>query len=191
MQNLSTTYMGLTLKNPLIVSSSGLTNSIENILQLEAKGVGAIVLKSLFEEQINEEVKNLRENEKKTNNNTEPEDYIADYIRENNLQSYLDLIRMAKSSVKIPIIASINCLTADEWVSFAQNLEKAGADALEINAFIMPSDRKISSADIEFRYLDILTEVRRAVKIPVSMKIGPNFSNLVGTGKQRTLFRPL
>jgi len=180
MQNLSTTYMGLTLKNPLIVSSSGLTNSIENILQLEAKGVGAIVLKSLFEEQINEEVKNLRENEKRTNNNIEPDDYIAVYIRENNLQSYLDLIRMAKSSVKIPIIASINCLTGDEWVSFAQNLEKAGADALEINAFIMPTDRKISSADIEFRYLDILTEVRRAVKIPVAMKIGHNFSNLVG-----------
>jgi len=172
--------MGLTLKNPLVVSSSGLTNSIDKIIQLEAKGVGAVVLKSLFEEQISNEVSFVINHDAQENSHPEAEDYISDYIRENNLQTYLDLIRVAKSSVKIPVIASINCVSGDEWMAFARELEKAGADALEINAFILPTDRKISSADIEFRYLDILTEVRRVVKIPVAMKIGPHFTNLVG-----------
>ncbi|HEY3390666.1 MAG TPA: dihydroorotate dehydrogenase-like protein [Prolixibacteraceae bacterium] len=180
MPNLSTTYMGLSLKNPLVVASSGLTYSIDKIIQLEEKGVGAIVLKSIFEEQINNEVSNVINHDVQQNTYPKDEDYITDYIRENNLQLYLDLIRIAKSSVKIPIIASINCVSGDEWVSYARNLEKAGADGLEINAFIVPTDRKISSADIEFRYLDILTEVRRVVKIPVAMKIGNHFTNLVG-----------
>lgn len=180
MPNLSTTYMGLTLKNPLVVSSSGLTNSIDKILQLEAKGVGAIVLKSLFEEQITNEVIDVINQDVRQVSYPEAEDYIWDYIRETNLQTYLDLIKISKSSLKIPVIASVNCVTGDEWIAFARDLEKAGADALEINAFIMPTDRKISSADIEFRYLDILTEVRRVVKIPVAMKISNNFTNLVG-----------
>jgi len=180
MPNLSTTYMGLSLKNPLVVSSSGLTNSIDNIGQLEEKGVGAIVLKSLFEEQINNEVIYVNAHDVKQNTQHESEDYILDYVRENNLQTYLDLIRIAKSTVKIPIIASINCISGDEWITYARNLENAGADALEINAFIVSTDRKISSSDMEFRYLDILTEVLRVVKIPVAMKIGNNFTNLVG-----------
>jgi len=180
MPNLSTTYMGLSLKNPLVVSSSGLSNSIDKILQLEEKGVGAIVLKSLFEEQITNEVIDVINQDERQVSYPEAEDYIWDYVRETNLQTYLDLIRIAKSSLKIPVIASVNCVTGDEWIAFARDLEKAGADALEINAFIMPTDRKISSADIEFRYLDILTEVRRVVKVPVAMKISNNFTNLVG-----------
>lgn len=178
MPNLSTIYMGLSLKNPLIVSSSGLTNSIDNIVQLEEKGVGAIVLKSLFEEQINNEVRLLIQQDARQN--VQSEESILEYLSENKLQSYLDLIRIAKTSVKIPIIASINCVSDDDWMAYAHNLEKAGADALEINAFFVPADRKISSADIEFKYLDILTEVRRMVKIPVAMKIGSNFTNMVG-----------
>jgi len=180
MPNLSTNYMGLTLKNPLVVSSSGLTNSIDKILQLEEKGVGAIVLKSLFEEQITNEVIDVINQDVRQVSYPEAEDCIWDYIRETNLQTYLDLIKIAKSSLKIPVIASVNCVTGDEWITFARDLEKAGADALEINAFIIPTDRKISSADIEFRYLDILTDVRRIVKIPVAMKISNNFTNLVG-----------
>ena len=172
--------MGISLKNPLVVSSSGLTNSIDKILQLEAKGVGAIVLKSLFEEQITNEVIDVINQDALQVSYPEAEDYIWDYIRETNLQTYLDLIKIAKSSLKIPVIASVNCVTGDEWITFARDLEKAGADALEINAFILPTDRKISSADMEFRYLDILTEVLRVVKIPVAMKIGSNFTNLVG-----------
>jgi dihydroorotate dehydrogenase (fumarate) len=180
MADLSTTYMGLTLKNPLVASSSGLTNSIEKIAQLESKGIGAIVLKSLFEEQINQEVNYVISKDVQQNGPQDNEDFISDYIRENNVQKYLDLIRISKSTVKVPIIASINCVTDNEWMAFSKDIQKAGADALEINAFILPTNRKITSADIEFRYLDILTEVRKSVNIPVSMKIGNNFTNLVG-----------
>jgi len=179
MPDLSTSYMGLALKNPLVASSSGLTNSIDKIAQLESKGIGAVVLKSLFEEQINQEVKYVIGKDARLNIPTDSDDFISDYVRENNVQKYLDLIRIAKSTVKIPVIASINCITDNEWISFAKEIEKAGADALEINAFILPTNRKISSSDIEFRYLDILTEIKKAVKIPISMKIGNNFTNLV------------
>jgi dihydroorotate dehydrogenase (fumarate) len=181
MPNLSTTYMGLSLRNPLVVSSSGLTNSIDSILQLEEKGVGAIVLKSLFEEQINNEVSSVINLDSHQNLYPEVDEvYISEYIRENNVQQYLDLIRTAKSLVKIPIIASVNCVSDHDWMTFARRLENAGADAIEINVFIVPTNRKISSADIEFKYLDILTEVCRMIKIPVAMKIGCNFTNLVG-----------
>jgi dihydroorotate dehydrogenase (fumarate) len=180
MPNFQTTYMGLTLKNPIIVASSGLTNSVEKIVQLEKKGVGAIVLKSLFEEQINNEVNFIIDKEAQYNSYPEASDYINSYIRENSVQKHLEFIRQVKEKVTIPIIASINCVSGDEWISFAKELQKAGADALEINAFILPTDRKASSNDIEYRYLDILTEVKKAVKIPVSMKIGNHFTNLVG-----------
>ena len=180
MADLTTDYMGLALKNPLVASSSGLTNSIEKIVQLESKGIGAIVLKSLFEEQITQEVNYVISKDVQQNGSQNNEDFISDYIRENNVQKYLDLIRISKSTVKVPIIASINCVTDNEWMAFSKDIQKAGADALEINAFILPTNRKISSADIEFRYLDILTEVRKSVNIPVSMKIGNNFTNLVG-----------
>lgn len=180
MPNFQTTYMGLTLKNPIVVASSGLTNSVEKIVQLEKKGVGAIVLKSLFEEQINNEVNFILDKEAQYNSYSKDTDYINSYIRENTVQKHLDFIRQAKAAVSIPIIASINCVSGDEWISFAKELQKAGADALEINTFILPTDRKASSNDIEYRYLDILTEVKKAVKIPVAMKIGNNFTNLVG-----------
>lgn len=180
MPDLSTTYMGLALKNPLVASSSGLTNSIEKIAQLESKGIGAIVLKSLFEEQINQEINYVISKDIQINGQGESEDFISEYIRKNNVQKYLDLIRISKSTVKVPIIASINCVTDSEWIAFSKEIQKAGADALEINAFILPTNRKVSSADIEFRYLDILTEVRKSLSIPVSMKIGNNFTNLVG-----------
>ena len=172
--------MGLALKNPLVASSSGLTNSIDKIVQLYDKGIGAIVLKSLFEEQINSEVSRAISKDTQQNNLPGDENYLSDYIRQNNFQQYLDLIRLAKSSVSIPVIASVNCISGDEWISFARQIEKAGADALEVNVAIIPTNRKISSADIEFRYLDILSDVRKVVKIPLAMKIGNNFSNLVG-----------
>lgn len=180
MPNFQTTYMGLTLKNPIIVASSGLTNSVEKIVQLEKKGVGAIVLKSLFEEQINNEVNSIIDKEAQYNAYPEASDYITGYIRENSVQKHLEFIRKVKESVSIPVIASVNCVSSNEWIAFARQLQEAGADALEINAFIVPTDRKASSNDIEYRYLDILTEVKKAVRIPVAMKIGSNFTNLVG-----------
>ena len=172
MADLSTSYMGLSLKNPLIASAS--------IIQLAEKGIGAVVLKSLFEEQILNEINLSIQLGSGQFGNNEDEKYISEFVRRNNLQSYLDLIKGAKAAVKIPIIASISCITADEWITFAKKIEKAGADGLEINAYILPTNRKTTSADIEFRYLDTLTEVRKSVKIPVALKIGNSFTNLVG-----------
>ena len=179
MLNIETKWMGLTLKNPLVAASSGLTGSLEQIIRLEKHGVGAVVVKSLFEEQISNEADFLLHQNLQQNTNPEAAAYISNYTRENSLQHHLELIRKAKSTVSIPIIASINCFSGEEWVNYAGELQAAGADALEVNAFILPAERKSTSADIEFRYLDILSEIKRKVKIPIAMKIGSNFTNLI------------
>lgn len=179
MLNFETKLMGLTLKNPLVAASSGLTGTLEQIIQLDQHGVGAIVVKSLFEEQISNETDYLLHQNMNQNSNPEALAYISGYTRDHSLHHHLELIRSAKSAVSVPVIASINCFSGEEWVNYAAELQAAGADALEVNAFILPAERKSTSADIEFRYLDILTEIKKAVKIPVAMKIGSNFTNLV------------
>ena len=180
MAYLETTYMGLKLKNPLIAASSGLTNSLNKILELEAEGIGAVVLKSLFEEQINNEATHLLSMDSSEMHYPEADDYIKNYVRDNNVQNYLELIRQVKNSCSIPIIASINCLSSDEWVGFAKEIENAGADALELNAFIVPTSRHTTSESLELEYIKILNAVKKEVSIPVAMKIGMNFTNLIG-----------
>ncbi len=178
MVNLETTYMGLKLKNPIVVASSGLTNSVEKIKALEEAGAAAVVIKSLFEEQINSEVSHLI-NKDPQNLYPEAEDYIWNYTRNNSITAHLELVKEAKKAVSIPIIASINCITSKEWTSFAHDFEKAGADALELNLFVVPTDRKQSGADIEQLYIDVLAKVKKEVSIPVGVKVGFYFSNLV------------
>jgi dihydroorotate dehydrogenase (fumarate) len=174
-----TKFMGLTLKNPLIAGSSGLTGSLDQIIQLEKHGIGAIVLKSLFEEQISNETNYLLHQNSQQNANPEASAYISSYTRENSMHQHLDLVRKSKSAVSVPVIASINCYSGEEWVKYASEFQAAGADAIELNAFILPAERRSTSADIEFRYLDILSEIKKRVSIPVAMKIGSNFTNLV------------
>lgn len=184
MSRLSTSYMGLSLKNPIIAGSSGLTNSLENITALAKNGAGAIVLKSLFEEQINHAIsKTFSQSE---NNYAYPEamDYISHYTRENDVEKYLRLIREAKQHAGIPIIASINCVSALEWTSFARKIEEAGADALELNIFVLPSDPRRKSEQHEQVYFDILQSVMRQVSIPVAAKISYYFSGLTNMALQ-------
>ncbi len=178
MTNLETKYMGLTLKNPIVVASSGLTNSVEKIKELEAAGAAAVVLKSIFEEQINNEVSHLI-NKDAQNQYPEAEDYIWNYTRNNSITKHLELIREARQAVSIPIIASINCISGKEWTSFAHEFEQAGADALELNLFALPTQRQQTSEEVEQLYIDIVTKVKKQVKIPVSVKIGFYFTNLV------------
>ncbi len=178
MINLETLYMGLKLKNPIVVASSGLTNSVEKIKELENAGAGAVVLKSIFEEQINNEVDHLIYRDPQ-NLYPEAEDYIWNYIRNNSITNHLDLLSNAKKETKIPIIASINCVSASEWTIFARDFENAGADALELNLFFLPTNRLMSSEEIEQLYLKIVADVKGHVKIPVSVKIGFYYSNLV------------
>jgi len=178
MINLETTYMGLQLKNPLIVSSSGLTNSVRKIKIIEEKGAGAVVLKSLFEEQITNEVQNLIGKDPKNVGYPEAEDYIRNYVKGDSVAKYLGLIREAKAAVSIPVIASINCVSSSDWTHFAREIEKAGADAIELNVFIVPNDRNKSAEDYEKIYFDIFSAVKKEVNIPISMKIGIYFTNL-------------
>ncbi len=174
MADLKTTYLGLELKNPVIVSSSGLTNSIDKIKKLEKNGAGAIVIKSIFEEQINHETSSLL----KHNDYPEAGDYILNYAKSNTIENYLELVKDAKEQVQIPIIVSVNCVSTDDWVGFTKTLEEAGADAVELNIHIVVADQELKSADIEQRYYDILKEVRKNTKIPIAVKIGNHFSNL-------------
>jgi len=168
MTNLETKYMGLKLKNPIIVASSGLTNSVEKIKDLENAGASAIVLKSIFEEQINNEVSHLI-NRDPQNLYPEAEDYIWNYTRNNSITKHLNLLSEAKKETEIPIIASINCMSASEWTIFAKEFENAGADALELNLFFVPTTRQRSSEEIEQLYLKIVSEVKKQVKIPASV----------------------
>lgn len=180
MANLSTTYMGLQIKSPLVIGSSGLTNSVENIEKFAQLGAGAVILKSLFEEQIIHEV-NHTIHQSTENYYPEAEDYIKNYTKQNNVQDYLNLIKNAKEKVDIPIIASINCTSASEWTSFAKSIEDAGADGLELNIFVMPSDPNTTGAENEDIYFDIVEKVKEATKLPISVKVSYHFSNLANT----------
>ncbi len=179
--NLQTNYMGLVLKNPLIVSSSALTNGVEKIKKLEAAGAGAVVLKSLFEEQIAYESNHL--DNSMAGDYPEAYDYIKSYTRNNSVSDYVKLVREIKSSVSIPIIASIHCYSSEEWVGIARELQSAGADALELNINVLNTDKHGNCYDVEEKYYHIVKQVAKAVSIPVSVKIGSQFSNLVAVVK--------
>ncbi len=180
MTNLSTSYMGLKINSPLVIGSSGLTNSVTNIEKFAKLGAGAVVLKSLFEEQIMHEA-NFTLNQDSSNSYPEAEDYIRNYTKQNSVQQYLELIKGAKEKVNIPIIASINCTSASEWTSFAKSIEAAGADGLELNIFVMPSDMNRSGAENEQIYFDIVNKVKKETKLPISVKLSYHFSSLAST----------
>ncbi len=178
MNELYTKYLGLDLRSPLIAGSCNLTDNLENLKEIEKAGAGAVVLKSVFEEEIYLEYASEFNKLGPMENNLEFLDYYDVEIRHDNLKRYLDFIAAAKASLHIPVIASINCVTSQEWSFFAQKIEAAGADAIELNLFILPSDLRQSSNDNEKTYFDIISRVSGKVKIPVSVKISPYFSNL-------------
>jgi len=174
MANLQTSYVGLTLRNPLIVSSSGLADSIEKIKKIDKAGAGAVVLKSLFEEQINAEAGKLIED----NSYPEAADYIQNYTKSNRVDEYFKLIQEAKKEVSIPIFASINCVSGTDWVDFSKKVESAGADGLEINLFILPVDDDESSI-YEAQYFDLVKKIRESINIPIVLKISSYFTNII------------
>ncbi len=177
MADLSTEYMGIKIKNPIIAGSSGMTKSVENIQNLERNGAAAVVLKSLFEEQIQFEInKNYGGNE--TFSYPEANDLIANYSKDYSISEYLKLIEDCKKTVDIPVIASINCVSAEEWTSFAKKIEEAGADGLELNIFILPSDPYHDGEQNEKIYFDIIQEVKKHINIPLAVKISYYFSSL-------------
>ncbi len=182
MARLNTTYLGLNLKNPIIAASSGLTETIKSIVELEENGIGAIVLKSLFEEEI---LLEMQANMSRMNSASELYPESLEYYEEHNTirestEHYLELIRTAKQTLRIPVIASINCMTASQWTYFPKLIEEAGADALELNLFILPSDFSRSAEENEKVYFDIVKEIRKTIHIPIALKIRYYFSNLAG-----------
>ncbi len=180
MSNLKTTYLGLQLKNPLVAASSGLTSSVEKIIELEKAGVGAVVIKSIFEEQINNEVSSMLDKDQNNAGYPEAEDYIKGYLRDNTVNKHIELLEEAKKAVDIPIIASINCVSSDEWTSIAKDFQEAGADAIELNIFYVPTDRNEKPGEVEQLYINILKKVKSEISIPVSVKFGLYHSNIVG-----------
>ncbi len=180
MADLNMKYMGLDLKNPVIVGSSGLTDSVDSIEQLARAGAGAVILKSVFEEQI------LIETDHELNEvgyHPEGADYFDVYVKEHHLEQYIKLIESAKRKVDIPIIASINCMTASSWTEYARKFADAGADGLELNYFVLPSDPKLGDRQVEDTLFKLVKDVLSKVEIPVAVKLSPYFSNFANTLK--------
>ncbi|MFP4082220.1 MAG: dihydroorotate dehydrogenase-like protein [Candidatus Aminicenantes bacterium] len=169
MTDLTTSYMGLELRNPIMVGSSDLTSSTSDILRCEEAGAGAVILKSIFEEQFLLEKNNLDEEY-----SIHPE--ALDYLRAGGLLEYapqkmVDVIEEAKKETEIPIIASINCQSPKLWPRFAKQLQDAGADGLELNIYFLPLDLTTAGSEYEEYHLHILSEIKRTVTIPVSVKL--------------------
>lgn len=175
MKTLETTYAGLKLKNPIIVSSSSLTDSAEKNKKLCEAGAGAIVLKSLFEEQILLEVEDMEDFDPFVVGGND----LSEYFRHQKLEEYFELIRATKKVVDIPVIASINAYGMGNWTEFAKKIEKAGADALEINILALQTSLDYQYGEFEKKHINILKLIKKAVKIPVIMKLGDNFTNPV------------
>jgi dihydroorotate dehydrogenase (fumarate) len=174
MADLSVKYLGLDLKSPVVSSSSGLTGTPDRIREMEAAGAGAVVLKSLFEEQILfEGNKNLE-----AGGYPEAEDYVRGYIRDHAVGNYLGLIEEVKRSTSLPVIASINCVTSSEWVDFARKIEEAGADALELNVYFLPLAGDKPAREYEKVYFELAEKMKGLLQIPVSFKLSRQFTNL-------------
>ncbi len=194
MPDLSCSYLGLQLSNPLIVGSSGLTSSLENLKTAARLGAGAVILKSVFEEQIKFETDKLIDSDvkeikswKETFENIVSEkefyydeafNYLTSYAREHTLKQYLEFISEAKKNIDIPVIASINCTSQYDWQYFAKRIQDAGADALELNVYLLPSDIEKNGIENEQVYFDVIKEVIKYVTIPVALKTGYYFSSL-------------
>lgn len=186
MVDITTTYLGLKLRSPLVVSACPLSEKVENIKRMEDAGAGAVVLFSLFEEQIRREREAMQHyllygTESYAEALTyfpEPEEYHA------GTEDYLKLIADAKASVNIPVIASLNGSSLGGWTKFARKMEEAGADALELNVYYIPTNMNMTGEEVENAYIDILHAVKSAVKIPVAMKLSPFFSNMAYMAKR-------
>jgi dihydroorotate dehydrogenase (fumarate) len=179
MINLSTKYLGLKLKSPLVASSSPLCKDLATLRKLEDAGAGAVVLESLFEEQIMIESNDLDRNLwQSADVSAEAQGYYPDFATYNlGPEKYLEHISEAKKALGIPVIASLNGVSKGGWIDYAKQMAQAGADALELNIYFVPTDITKSANDIENMYLDLVEAVTASVKIPVAVKIGPFFSS--------------
>ncbi len=177
MADLVTEYMGLHLPTPLLLASSAFSNRVDNLEMAEGHGAGAVVLRSLFEEQIEGAATALEEElSRGAESNPEARTYFPP--QRVGPHEYLSLVERAKRALQIPVIASLNCSAPGSWTAYARDIEQAGADALEVNVYAVEADPAVSSGDVERRYLDAVRSVRAAVRIPVAVKLSPFFTSL-------------
>ena len=186
MSDLTTRYLGLTLKNPLVVSPSPLCQELGSIRQMEDAGASAVVLHSLFEEQLTLESQDLDNFlTHGTDSFAEALSYYPDLGQyKMGPEGYLEHIRKAKAAVKIPVIGSLNGVSTGGWISYAKKIEQAGADALELNVYYIPTDPDMSGAQVEQMYADLVRDVGASVKIPVAVKLGPYFSSMASMARR-------
>ncbi len=186
MIDLSTNYLGLKLKNPIVVSASPLTEKQENFARLEDAGASAIVMYSLMEEQIEAEAENIDNAlEYGTNSYAEATSYLPDMPKyQVGPERYLELLHKGKQSVSIPVIGSLNGRSPGGWVRYAELMEQAGADALELNIFDIPTDTSLTAEDLETRYCNLVRAIRKNVRIPISVKLGPYFTSFANFAKK-------
>ena len=177
--DLTTQYLGLTLNNPIVPGAGPLTGDVDNIRRLEDFGAGAVVMPSVFEEQVEHEEHMI---ERLTANGTDSYAEALTYFPAApafygaTLGRYLEVLNKAVKSVDIPVIASLNGTTARGWVNYAQHMQEAGAHAIELNVYFIPADPEMPGAEVEHRYIEILKAAKKAVSIPVAVKLGPYFS---------------
>lgn len=188
MTDLSTTYLGLKLKNPLVASASPLTKQLDNIKRLEEAGVGAIVLHSLFEEELITESIRLHEHlEEGAESFPEALTYFPELPQYGiGPEPYLKLIEAAKGSTSMPIIASLNAASPGKWADYARRIEESGADALELNVYTIPTDPLVTSSQVEEELSEIVKDVCEAVEIPVAVKLSPFYSSIPCVAKTVT-----
>jgi dihydroorotate dehydrogenase (fumarate) len=178
--DLTTRYMGLDLKNPLVASASPLTGELDSLKRLEDAGAAAVVLPSLFQEEIEAETARY-EHLTSAHDDSWPEG-LSNFPKlpdaKHGPHHYLELVRRARAAIGVPVIASLNGISNEGWISYARQLEQAGANGLELNIYFIPADLAMTGHDVEQRYLDILRAVRTSVSIPVAMKLSPYFSSV-------------
>jgi dihydroorotate dehydrogenase (fumarate) len=180
MPDLTTTYLGLSLKNPLVASASPLSKKLDRVRRLEDAGAAAVVMYSLFEEQITRESQQLDYYLSHTaNHHAEALSYFPDLEHYNiGPEAYLEPLHRVKQAVQIPIIGSLNGISTGGWVEYARGIEQAGADALELNIYYLPTDPHIPSAELENAYVNLVRNVRRTIRIPLAVKLTPFFTTL-------------
>ncbi|MBQ3789175.1 MAG: dihydroorotate dehydrogenase-like protein [Bacteroidales bacterium] len=174
----STKYLGLDLKSPIIVGSCGLTADVDKMVEMEKAGAGAVVLKSVFEEQIIYDIKRNTHVVAPTDNYGDSYEYIAAHVADDSLSKHFQMIRDAKKRLTIPVIGSINCFSYENWLTYAIKFQEAGCDALELNMAILPYETSLSADDVERTFSQIINTLRKSISIPVSIKVGTYFTDM-------------
>lgn len=174
----STKYMGLNVKSPIVAGSCGLTNSVESLEKLQEAGAGAVVLKSIFEEQIVFDIKKNASQMAPVENYGDSYEYIAAHVAADSMSRFFNLVREAKKKLSIPIVGSINCYSFENWLNYAKRFQDTGCDAMELNMAILPYDPSTSTEDVERFFSDVITALKKAITIPISIKLGQHFTDM-------------